>query len=402
MRILMLTPALPWPTHQGGAMRNFGLLEGLHQAGHDVTLLSFGEWPESASPLHLLCSQIITVPLPERRTFARLRDVFQTDSPDLARRLDSSRMRARLDELLQRQRFDMVQFEGLEMCALLPLVRRLQPEAPCCYDAHNAEYQLQENVFAVDRQQLSRWPAAAWSWLQARRIARFERSVCEQVSGTLAVSAEDATALRALAPERAVHVVPNGIFVTDYDAAPRQSVNAAPTLAFTGKMDYRPNVDAMLWFCAKVLPLVQQHSPDCRLNIVGQSPHSSLQQLGASRHITVTGRVERIQPWLHGCDVYVAPLRMGSGTRLKILEAMASSCAIVASSLAAAGLPAALKETLLVANSESDMATGIISLLENPPQRKDMGSAARAAVRETSDWSAILPHMLSAWESFGI
>ena len=312
-------------------------------------------------------------------------------------------MRSRLDELLQQQRFDLVQFEGLEMCGLLPLVRSQQPGSALllrCDTTPNIK--LQQNIFAVDRQQPARWPAAAWSWLQARRIARFERSVCEQVSGTLAVSAEDATALRALAPQRQVRVVPNGIFISDYDAVPKQPVNAVPTLAFTGKMDYRPNVDAMLWFCAKVLPLVQQHSPDCRLNIVGQSPHSSLQQLGASRHITVTGRVERIQPWLHGCDVYVAPLRMGSGTRLKILEAMASGCAIVASSLAAAGLPAALKETLLIADSESDMATGIISLLENPPRRKDMGSAARAAVRETSDWSAILPHMLSAWESFGI
>ncbi len=401
MKILMLTPALPWPTHQGGAMRSFGLLHGLYQVGHDVTVLSFGEWPESESPLFRLCSQVITVPLPQRSTFARLRDVTGTGTPDLARRLDSARMRSRLDELLQQQRFDLVQFEGLEMCGLLSLVRSQQPGGPCCYDATNAEYKLQQNIFAVDRQQPARWPAAAWSWLQARRIARFERSVCEQVSGTLAVSAEDATALRALAPERPVHVVPNGIFVQDYDApAPRHT--AVPTLAFTGKMDYRPNVDAMLWFCAKVLPLVQQHSPDCRLNIVGQSPHSSLQQLDASRHITVTGRVDLIQPWLHGCDVYVAPLRMGSGTRLKILEAMASGCAIVASSLAAAGLPGALKETLLIADSESAMAAGIIRLLENPPRRKDMGSAARAAVRETSDWSTILPRMLSAWESFGI
>ena len=382
-------------------MRNFGLLHGLYKAGYEVTLISFGDWPESASPLHSLCSQVFVVPLPHRSTRTRLRDALRTGLPDLALRFHSAMMHARLEEVLQDQHFDLVQFEGLEMCGLLPVVHSQQPDLPCIYDAYNAEYQLQQNIFEVDRQQPARWPAAAWSWLQARRLAQFEREVCQQVSGTLAVSVEDAVALKALAPRQAIQVVPNGIFVQDYDApAPRHT--AVPTLAFTGKMDYRPNVDAMLWFCAKVLPLVQQHSPDCRLNIVGQSPHSSLQQLDASRHITVTGRVERIQPWLHGCDVYVAPLRMGSGTRLKILEAMASGCAIVASSLAAAGLPGTLKETLLIADSESAMAAGIIRLLENPSRRKDMGSAARAAVRETSDWSAILPHMLSAWESFGI
>ncbi len=382
-------------------MRNFGLLHGLYQAGYEVTLLSFGDWPESASPLHSLCSQVYTVPLPHRSTKTRLCDALRTGLPDLALRFHSAMMHARLEAVLQDQHFDLVQFEGLEMCGLLPVVHSQQPDLPCTYDAYNAEYQLQQNIFEVDRQQLARWPAAAWSWLQARRLAQFEREVCQQVSGTLAVSVEDAVALKALAPRQAIQVVPNGIFVPDYDApAPRQT--AVPTLAFTGKMDYRPNVDAMLWFCARVFPLVHREKPDCRLNIVGQSPHSSLQPLAESERITVTGRVDRIQPWLHDCDVYVAPLRMGSGTRLKILEAMACGCAIVASSQAAAGLPAALKETLLIADSESAMAAGIICLLENPSRRKDMGSAARAAVRETSDWSAILPQMLSAWESFGI
>ncbi len=382
-------------------MRNFGLLHGLYQAGYEVTLLSFGDWPESASPLHSLCSQVYTVPLPHRSTKTRLCDALRTGLPDLALRFHSVMMHARLEAVLQDQHFDLVQFEGLEMCGLLPVVHSQQSDLPCIYDAYNAEYQLQQNIFEVDRQQPTRWPAAAWSWLQARRLAQFEREVCQQVSGTLAVSVEDAVALKALAPRQAIQVVPNGIFVPDYDApAPRQT--AVPTLAFTGKMDYRPNVDAMLWFCARVFPLVHGEKPDCRLNIVGQSPHSSLQPLAESERITVTGHVDRIQPWLHDCDVYVAPLRMGSGTRLKILEAMACGCAIVASSQAAAGLPAALKESLLIADSESAMAAGIICLLENPSRRKDMGSAARAAVRETSDWSAILPQMLSAWESFGI
>ncbi len=401
MRILLLTSTLPWPPHQGGAMRSFGLLHGLYRAGHEVTLLSFGEWLEPESPLHEVCAQVILVPVPQRDTRMRLRDALLTSRPDLALRLESVQMREHLEKLLQWQRFAVIQFESLEMCAFLPLVRSLQSTAHCIYDALNVEFQLQQNLYAVDRQQPARWPAAAWSWLQARRITRFERSVCQQVSGTLAVSNDDAALLQSLAPQRPVHVVPNGIFVSDYDAAPGQ-VNPVPTLAFTGKMDYRPNVDAMLWFCASVLPLVQRDSPHCHLNIVGQSPHASLQSLAANQRITLTGRVDRIQPWLHGCDVYVVPLRMGSGTRLKILEAMASGCAIVSTSLAAAGLPATLRETLLIADSEAAMAEGILSLLDDPARRRRMGDAARRAALETCDWSAILPRLLAAWESFGV
>lgn len=397
----MVAPALPWPAHQGGAMRVLGLLTGLHGAGHGVSLLSVGPPPEADSPLHGLCEEIVTASPPTRGPADRLRDLLLGGKPDLVLRLVGQEMRQGLQELLERQEFDLVQFEGLEVCDLLPLVRRWRPELPCCYDAFNAEYLLQRNLFRVDRRQPARWPHALWSWLQARRIASFERDSCRLARGTLAVSEDDARALRALSPQSPVAVVPNGIFTSHY--APAQpEMNSRPTLAFTGKMDYRPNVDAMHWFCKRVLPRVLEEHPRCKLNIVGQSPHSSLSQLARSQHIQVTGWVEEIQPWLHGCDVYVAPLLAGSGTRLKVLEAMAGGCAIVATSVAASGLPPALIETLRIADEEGDVAAAIIELLNDPPLRRRMGEAAAAAVRETSDWSAILPSLLAAWERFGL
>ena len=382
-------------------MRNLGLLKGLRRAGHRISLLSVGPPPEEDSALHGLCEEIVTAPPPTRGLTVRLRHLLTGDKPELVLRLISDEMRRSLRNLLERQQFDVVQFEGLEVCDLLPLVRQWKPDLPCCYDAHNAEYVLQRTLFMVDRRQPARWPRALWSWLQARRIASFERDICRLARGTLAVSEEDARALRALSPQSPVAVVPNGIFTSHYALAPPGD-NAVPTLAFTGKMDYRPNVDAMHWFCNRVLPRVLEAHPACKLNIVGQSPHSSLRQLGRSRHINVTGWVEEIQPWLHGCDVYVAPLQAGSGTKFKVLEAMASGCAIVATSLAASGLPPGLTQTIRLADEEGDMADSIIELLDDPQLRRQMGAAAAAAVRETSDWSAILPSLLKAWESFGL
>src|SRR5690606_23656791 len=110
-------------------------------------------------------------------------------------------------------------------------------------------------------------------------------------------------------------------------------------LIFTGKMDYRPNVDAMLWFASDILPQVRSIMPDVRLYVVGQKPHPRLEVLRDHDHIVLTGWVPEVTPYLHAAAVYIAPLRMGSGTRLKILEAMAAGCAIVATTLAAAGLP---------------------------------------------------------------
>ena len=131
---------------------------------------------------------------------------------------------------------------------------------------------------------------------------------------------------------------------------------------------------------ARYLPLIRARCPDARLYIVGQKPHASLQTLREDDHVEITGWVAEVQPFLHAAQVYVAPLRMGSGTRLKILEAMAAGCAVVATSAAVAGLDAEARDALMIADSETDFADSVISLLETSetaPQAWTAGAAGR-------------------------
>lgn len=404
MRVLLLTPSLPYPPHQGGAIRNYGLLRGLHEAGHTVCLLSFHDdsLDPKTTPLAQLCEWIDTVPVPERSKSDRLRDMILSGQPDLARRLESAAFRERLTTRLTNESFDLVQFEGLEMTPYLALVRKLQPTARCCYDAHNAEHTLQWAIFHVDRHVPDRLPAAAYSMLQARRIQRYERAVCAQVDCVIAVSEEDAAALRPFRTDRRVSVVPNGIFTERYsDDSPRLDVGPN-MLVFTGKMDYRPNIDAMRWFADTVLPLVQEAVPDVRLYIVGQKPHQSLESLRDQPHIEITGWVQDVQPFLQAADVYVAPLRMGSGTRLKILEAMAAGCAVVATTVAAAGLNNAAKRSLILADDERAFAQAVVALLNDPQRRTALGQAAQADVRSLYDWNKLIPCLLQTYEDIGL
>lgn len=404
MRILMLCPSLPYPPHQGGALRNFGLLYGLHAAGHHTTLLSFNgaHHAMQPTPLDTICERIATVPSPIRSQAQRLRDMIASPEPDLMRRLASSSFRRQLIEILQGEAFDLVQFEGLEMAGYLPDVRQHQPSARLCYDAHNAEYRLQENIFSVDRSDPRHWPAAAYSLVQAQRIRHFEREVCRQVDCVLAVSEEDAAALRPFRPDGRVAVIPNGIFAADYEASVEQLDLGENVLVFTGKMDYRPNVDAMLWFTADILPLVQSRVPTTRLYIVGQQPHRRLEALRDKEHIALTGWVANVTPFLHAADVYVAPLRMGSGTRLKILEAMAAGCAIVATPLAAAGLPDEVRSTLVIAQDAPRMAQTIIDLLQNQEHRAKLSRMAKEIVHQYYDWSVLVPRLLLAYREIGL
>ena len=402
MQILLLTPALPYPPYQGGALRNFGILRGLHDAGHRLSLLSFSEMSPAGTPLPELCERVETITPPLRTPLHRLRDLFLSGQPDLAWRLESLTFRERLRDLLAKISFDLIQVEGLEMAIYLAQARQLQPAAKLIYDAHNAEYALQRVIAGVESSSLKRLPAALYSQIQAQRIARFERAVCAQADTVIAVSPEDAEALRGFRPDKQVHVLPNGIFADDY-AAPKQNVELSGTvLVFTGKMDYRPNVDAMQWFTSAILPKIRARCTDARLYVVGQKPHANLQPLRADASVEMTGWVAEVQPFLRAAQVYVAPLRMGSGTRLKILEAMAAGCAVVATSTAVAGLDAETRAALVVADTETTFAESVIRLLEAPNERKKLGQQAQAVVRKHYDWSALIPGLLSIYQTIGL
>ncbi len=404
MHLLLLTPTLPFPAHQGGTIRNFGLIHGLHDAGHDVSLLSFhdGSVDPAATPLNDLCRRIVTVEPPTHSARARLLALPTTRKPDMVWQRDSPAFRAALERLLAEESFDLVQFEGLEMAGYLPVAREGQPKARLCYDAHNAEFALQETIYHVERANPLRLPFALYSWLQARRIARFERDVCAAVDCVITVSDEDAARLRPFRPQGSIGIVPNGIFADAYHNGRQHLDLGEHVLVFTGKMDYRPNVDGMRWFAAEILPKVVEQVPDARLYIVGQKPHRLLEPLREQKNIEITGWVAEVQPFLQAADVYVAPLRMGSGTRLKILEAMASGCAVVATTTAASGLTAETRAALMIADGAEPFAQAVTLLLKDPVRRGRLGAAGHDAVQRSYDWSVLIPCLLDLYRGIGL
>jgi glycosyltransferase involved in cell wall biosynthesis len=407
MQILMLTASLPYPPHQGGALRSYGILHGLHDAGHEITLLSFHDMAGSSmsvesTPLGKYCVRIETVDPPHRSKTDRLRDLFLSRQPDIAQRLYSDNFLNCLRQLIAEKSFDLIQFEGIEVAQYLLLLREQGIRAKLCYDAFNAEAALQEVIFRVDRGEVRRWPAALYSLIQSRRIARFERDICQQADSVIAVSNEDAEILRQYRSDRHVPVVTNGIFAEDYTTPAEQLDLGEHVLVFTGKMDYRPNVDAMIWFTGNVLPAIQENLPDTKLYIVGQKPHARLEQLRHKNNVEITGWVRDVQPFLRGAGVYVAPLRMGSGTRLKLLEAMASGCAVVATKIAISGMRADAQKAINVVDDAEDMAQEITELLQNPKQRSELGEAARTYVKQHYDWSVLIPNLLNIYQELDL
>jgi glycosyltransferase involved in cell wall biosynthesis len=398
MRILFLTAQVPEPPHAGGTLRTNGIMRGVHAAGHEVHLLSFGDPTSTQTKLNDFCASTEIIPLPTRSIQQRLRDIALTNLADMQRRCDSPLYAEAIQRLLLSQTFDLIQIESLEMAAYLPLIRQIQPSTPVIYDSFNAEFDLQRTIYEAEIRDPRHLPGAIYSLIQWRRLVRFERYVCETVNHTIAVSEADAHAFHKLTPECPVSVIPNGITAAPYQYSDTTLNLGDCALVFTGSMGYRPNIDAALWFADHILNKIRDHLPQAKFFVVGSQPHSRLDAIRQRDDVEVTGWVPDVNPFLHAAAVYVVPMRMGSGTRLKLLQAMASGRAVVSTSMGAQGLHAHDGVELRLADSAEAFAQAVIELLENPTERQRLGRAGAAYVMANYDWSVIIPKLLRVYD----
>ncbi|HEX9988251.1 MAG TPA: glycosyltransferase family 4 protein [Chloroflexia bacterium] len=415
MNILVLAPQWPDPPRQGAAIRNFHILQHLARR-HTVTLLTFrpeGEIEEAR--IKSLCLRAEALPLPTRSTAERLKTLMASPLPDMAWRLHSKPMRERVVELCRQDHFDAIHVEGIEMAPYGLLAQQIQNqkskhkrpafkiqdlksniESSMVYDAHNAEYLLQRRAFTTDAMRADRLPKAAYSLAQWWRLRRFEREICLASRHVLTVSEADAAALRRLVPSIAgrITLLPNGVDPAYWsrDAAyPRSDMPASDTLVFDGSMDFRPNVDAVTWFASQVWPLIRVERPGAQFFIVGRNPSPAVLSLRNAPGITVTGEVDDPRGWVAGAKVYVVPMRMGGGVRLKVLQAMAMGCAIVSTPMGAEGIDVRHGREMLIHRSAPDFARAILSLFADKERRDNLGNAARELAAARYSWEGLLP-----------
>ena len=402
MKILFLTPQLPYPPDKGATIRTLALIKGLAQRGHHIHLLSFVNAEEDSAWLPQLrpyCPDITTVVAPVRSTWVRLRTLLFSSQPDMAGRFPSAEFASRLSALLA-SGFDIVQAESLEMAQYALQVARERSSGGkrplVIFDDLNAEYMLQKRAFEVDRQLWRAWPKALYSWLQYRRLRRYEQRVCQTVDEVLAVSETDAASIAALAGH-APRIIPNGVdcifFSPEAQPAeypPETQIKHLASLIFTGTMDFRPNADAVLWFCQDILPLIKKDAFHVHFYIAGQHPTAAVRAL-ASPAVTVTGYVSDIRPYIANSVVYVVPMRMGSGTKLKVMQAMAMRIPVVSTTMGAEGIDVTGGQNILLADTPQDFARHVVALLGNESERQRLAANGRRLVEERYDWTTIVP-----------
>jgi glycosyltransferase involved in cell wall biosynthesis len=217
--------------------------------------------------------------------------------------------------------------------------------------------------------------------LQAWR--RFERATLQRVDAVVCYTERDRRALSALAPNKTIEAIPARIELPDRPLDPRGS--DPPSLVFVGGFGHPPNVDAAARLAKEIFPTVVARRPGSMLYLVGDKPPPKVRRL-ASEHVVVTGRVDDVTPYLDRAAVVVAPLRLGGGMRVKVLEALAAGKAVVASPLAAAGLDTGAPDHLVIADGDIEMVEAICGLLADPAAREALGRRARRWAEQELDW----------------
>lgn len=378
-------------------MRNWGLISQLARE-HEIALLSFKQPGESVqSELTAACVRVETAPAPRRSQFDRLSRLAFSSAPDLAWRLEADAFRVRLRRMLANEPVDIVQIEGLEMGRYAATIRRGAPGVPIVYDAHNAETLIQRRALHTDLRQIRRWPQALYSAVQLPRLRRFERGVCAKADAVVCVSPADARAL-----QRPATIVPNGILMADYTRYRPGSPLPEAAIVFTGKMDYRPNVDAARWFARRILPRVRARVPQAQFLVVGKKPAAAVRALDRLPAVTVTGAVPDVRPYIAGAALFVAPVRMGGGTRFKILEALAMARAVVATSIGAEGFDVASGRELVIADEPEAFAAACVELLGAPGRAAQLGAAGREFVAANYEWERIVPALTRLYERLAV
>jgi len=251
----------------------------------------------------------------------------------------------------------------------------------------------------VDSLKWSQYAAAssgpkAWIYGREHRLLKeWELGVARAAYTNLFVNPVEVAAFRELVPELRVEALSNGVDRAYFTRPEDEKLAFPPRVVFVGMMDYRANVDAVIWFVSRVWPLVLREEPGAQFFIVGARPTPEVSQLDAAEGVTVTGRVEDVRPFLWGARAAVAPLRIAQGTQNKVLEAMAASVPVVATSLATRGIGAPRGPHVMVEDDPKDFASAVVSLLHDSPARTAQVEAALHMIGEYHSWESSADHL---------
>jgi sugar transferase (PEP-CTERM/EpsH1 system associated) len=388
MHILWIKTELLHPVDKGGRIRTYQMLRALARQ-HEVTYVALDDGtaaPDALAKAREYCTRVEVVPFTPavKGTLgfysALLRNVV-SPLPYAIARYAVPALRDRLRTLCREHKVDVVVCDFLAPSINVPD----DLGVPVVLFQHNVEAMIWERHAHVATHPVKK----AYMTEQWRRMKRFEGDECRRFSRVVAVSTQDAEVFRRDYGVAEVPDVPTGVD-TDYFVNEPAVVRTPGSMVFTGSMDWMPNEDGIAWFVEAILPRIRAAIPTATLTIVGRNPTAKVRALHLpDAGVSVTGSVPDVRPYLASHQLFIVPLRVGGGTRLKIYEGMTMGLPTVSTTIGAEGLPVVDGEHLVLADEPEAFAQACIALLNDRARSEAMGSAADSYVREHFGWDGV-------------
>jgi len=384
MKILILDEEFPFPLNTGKRIRTFNLVARLAKK-HQVYYLAYGI--KGSVGIKALTQAGITPLAVERQIppksgvlfyFRLLLNLFSR-YPYIVSSHYSSLFADKLSDCLKQIRFDIVIAEWTPYAVYLNEVK----EARKVIVAHNLEHRIWERYFRNESNLLKKW----YIGKQLKKVRRFEIESFASVDAVTAVSPIEAEEIVRYGKDLTVEVIPNGVDLDYFSSEDEET--ASSSMIFVGSMNWRPNQDAVAYFADDVFPRIRAERPGANVYVVGRNPPIQIRELGLRDGITVTGTVDDVRPYIERAGVYIVPLRIGGGSRLKILEAMAMSKVVVSTSVGAEGLEVIDGEHLLIRDGSEALARQILECMANLPTYESLGGRGRRLVEQRYRWEEL-------------
>jgi len=385
VRILWIKAGGFLPADSGGKIRSLETVRQLAK-NHEVTVFTF--YGEHDDDQHEGLSEIVStalcvpIPLAPRGSSADLMGFAGSvlrGRPHTLWKYYSPKVEAGLRRIVGSQPFDVIVCDFLTPAGLIDWDCGI----PTVLFTHNVEARIWERLYKVTPNPLLRLA----SYLEYKALARAERRYVKQADEVLTVAQTDRDFFVAFVDPDRVTSISTGVDLTTFQ--PNPSAEVPKNIVFTGSMDWLPNEDGVLWFVQEIFPRIRTRVPEATFTIVGRRPSGAVKALEKEDGVLVTGTVAEIPPYLHQGSVYVVPIRSGSGTRLKIFEAMAAGKAIVSTTIGAEGLPVEHGTNVRLADTVEAFADEVVDLLGSTEDRARLGSNARTLVEERFGWPAV-------------
>ncbi len=379
-KLLFVSPRFLFPADSGGKIRTGDILRGMKGGKYNIILAS--PVPDNheiyKDSVAEICDHFIHWPEQKPDLFYHLKRVLALLSPlpvAVASDISNAGKKIIADALAQTP--DMVVVDFPHACVLTPK----KFDCPSVMFTHNVEFEIFKRHIDVAENPLMKF---IWQ-RETRKMQRFEKDALSRFDTVIAVSEKDANFFRTQMDMAHVAPIPTGVDLNRFPYnVPSGIREDGPSLVFTGSMDWIANQDAIDWMIDEVWPLLALDTPDIRLTVVGKNPPQGMINRTKEKGLNIyfTGFVDSIVPYVHGAEVYIIPIRVGSGTRIKTYEAMALGRPVVSTTIGVEGLPIVPDQHYLCADRAEKFADAVLSLLKDPTKQKALAQNARSFVEE--------------------